>query len=370
MKLLIVGAGFAGATYARELADRGHQIQIVDKRNHIGGNAYDECVDGVRVHRYGPHLFHTNNDAIVTWLRRFGEWVDYRHSVKAQLPTGRLTPLPINLDTLEEVFGRAVPDEVAARELLKQVATPIPNPRNAEEHLLATVGRELTDLFFARYTFKMWGMTLAEMDKAVVQRLPLRFNRENYYFPNDQFQMLPRDGYTAIFEEILNHPSIKVTLDTTYEQVMSKDFDHTFNAMPIDEYYGFRYGALPYRSIRFHHHKEAGAHPDIPVVNFTDTGKITRRTSWTALPGHRISGNVEIQTYEEPCSYEHNDLERYYPIKTADNTIENRLNKYKALSEKEEAMTFIGRCGTYQYLDMHQVINQSLMGAERFHRLS
>lgn len=368
MKVLIVGAGFAGATHARELATRGHQVQVIDKRDHIGGNAFDEVIDGVRVHRYGPHLFHTNNESVVRWLRQFGDWVEYRHSVRAKLPNDHLTPLPVNLTTLEDVFGEPVPDEAAARTLLAKLAIPIEKPANAEEHLFSTIGRELTEMFFARYTLKMWGVPLSAMDKAVVQRIPLRFDRQNFYFPNDAFQMMPTDGYTGIIQSILDHPNINVTLSTPFEHFISAGFDHVFNSMPIDEYFEFRFGPLPYRSIRFHHTRELDEHADIPVINFTDSGRHTRRTSWEALPGHKISAEGRLFTLEEPCDYVDNDLERYYPVKTASGENEERLTKYKELASTYENMTFIGRCGTYQYLDMHQVINQSLMSAERWHR--
>lgn len=370
MEILVVGAGFAGACYARHLAEKGFRIHVIDKRPHIAGNAYDEIREGTRVHVYGPHLFHTNNDAVVSWLKRFGNWLEYRHSVSALLPDGRLTPLPVNLQTLSDVSGVELDNEEQAREYLTRVRVDIPDPANAEEFLLSSIGRKLTELFFARYTQKMWGLPLSALDKSVVQRLPLRFNFTNEYFPNDQHQILPEDGYTGIFARIFDHPKITVSLSTAYDKAMSKDVRHTFNSMPIDEYYDYRFDPLPYRSIKFHHALEADPHPSIPVINFTDKGPITRRTVWSAFPGHgQNNSTAALVTREEPCDYEENDFERYYPIKTADNSIADRLALYQALAATEKNVTFIGRCGTYQYLDMHQVINQSLQGAEKWFRL-
>ena len=367
MKILVVGAGFAGACYARTLAEAGCAVTVIDKRGHVAGNAYDEMDGGVRVHRYGPHLFHTNNQAVVDWVLRFGEWVDYRHKVRARLPDGRLTPLPVNLQTLSDVFGETIEDEAAARALLAQKAVSIAAPANAEEYLLSTIGPELTELFFSRYTLKMWGLPLSALDKSIVQRLPLRFDRTDEYFPNDRFQMLPRHGYTRLFETILDHPLISLRLGEAFEHGMRADHAHVFNSMPIDEYYGFRFGELPYRSIRFHHARVADDAADFPVVNYTDSGRFTRRTVWSALPCHGAESGPEVLvTHEEPCDFADNRHERYYPVKTVDDAVPARLRQYQALAAEDEGITFIGRCGTYQYLDMHQVINQSIMGATKW----
>src|SRR4051812_34078496 len=203
-EILIVGAGFAGATYARSLAEAGYNVQVIDRRNHAAGNAADRVdANGVRVHRYGPHLFHTNATAVFAWLQRFGVWTPYLHRVQAILPDGRCAPLPVNLDTIRTVFGINLNTEADAAAFLRSVAAPIADPANAGDHLRAHIGDVLTDLFFRPYTRKMWGLELEEMDASVVKRLPIRFDRNGLYFPNDRHQALPTNGYTALFEAIL-----------------------------------------------------------------------------------------------------------------------------------------------------------------------
>ena len=370
-KILVVGAGFAGAAYARTLAEAGYRVDVIDRRDHIGGNAYDyRDQNGIRVHRYGPHLFHTNNESVVVWLQRFGEWVPYMHRVRAVLPDGRFVPVPVNLDTINAVFDAGLQSEADATAFLARIAEPISAPRNAAEYLNSRIGRELTDLFFRPYTKKMWTLDLEEMDESVVRRIPLRYDREDRYFPNDRFQMMPRDGYTTIFEAILAHENIAVSLNTAYEKGQERDYSHCFNAMPIDEYFDYAHGELPYRSIRFHHRTEpAGPDRAWSVTNFTDTGPHTRETWWHLIPNHLLQDTgLRTLTREEPCDYKDNDRERYYPVKTADGRYQTVYQRYKTMAEQLGTMSFIGRCGTYQYLDMDQVINQSLAGAERWVR--
>ena len=209
--VLVVGAGFAGAVHARELAEAGYSVDVIDRRPHIGGNAFD-AVDsnGVRVHRYGPHLFHTNQDAVVNWLTHFAPFVPYTHRVRALLGADRFVPLPVNLDTINLVFDLKLPDAPAAQEFLASIAVEVPAPRNAAEHLYSKIGRCLTELFFRPYTRKMWALDLEEMDASVVKRLPIRLDRDDRYFPNDQHQILPQKGYTDLFERMLDHPAIRV----------------------------------------------------------------------------------------------------------------------------------------------------------------
>ncbi len=290
MRILVVGAGFAGAVYARTLADAGHDVTVTDKRRHVGGNAYDFLdANGVRVHLYGPHLFHTRLKRVIDWLQRFGSFIPYEHRVRALLPSGRLAPLPINLNTVNAVFGTSFTTAEEVEVHLGRVALNIESPRNAAEHLHSRIGIELTDLFFRPYTKKMWGFDLEDMSPAVVKRIPLRTDRVDTYFASDETQMLPRDGYVALFETMFDHPAIDVYLDTNFDREMLKDYDFCFNAMPIDEYFGFQLGDLPYRSIRFHVRTVAdGAAPEAPVTNFTDTSPYTRETTWDALPRHRV----------------------------------------------------------------------------------
>ena len=372
-KVLVVGAGFAGATYARLLAEAGHAVEVIDRRGHIAGNAYDRIdANANRVHVYGPHLFHTNNPRVVDWLSRFTDWVDYRHRGAAVLPDGRFCPLPINRITLETVFDCKLDGKAAAEALLKKVAEPVGRPRNAAEFLHGKIGRRLTDLFYRPYSRKMWGFELENLDKSVVGRLATRVSDSADYFPNDRYQMLPRAGYTALFEAMLDHPGINLSLNTPFDKTTERGFDFVFASMSIDEYHEFCEGPLPYRSLIFHHRSEGSIPSAVPapVVNFTDDGPYTRQIYWGLLPGHGNgeAGPVTV-TKEQPCDYADNGFERYYPLKQVDGRPDELYRRYRAMGEKRRGrIKFIGRCGTYQYLDMHQVVSQSLSGAEKWLR--
>ena len=368
-QILVVGAGFAGAVYARELAQAGYEVDVLDRRAHVAGNAYDEvCSTGQRVHRYGPHLFHTNNETVVQWLRQFAVFVPYQHHVQALLADGRRVPMPVNRTTINQVFALKLRTEQEVRTFLHTQAVVDPAPANAAAYLIASIGRVLTDLFFRPYTRKMWALELEEMDASVVKRIPIRYDDESRYFPDDRFQMMPRDGYTGLFETILDHPRITVTLNRAFDATLLSGYTHCFNSMAIDEFFDCRFGPLPYRSIRFHDvarvaHAEA---TDAATINFTDDGPLTRETDWSLLPFQAAQdtamkqGAMKTVTREEPCDYLANDLERYYPVKTCDGRYQAVYARYKALADATPGISFIGRCGTYQYLDMHQVVNQSL----------
>ena len=330
--ILVVGAGFSGATVARELAEAGYLVTVIDSRNHVGGNAYDYTDEhGIRIHKYGPHLLHTNNEKVYNWLQQFGTWVEYKHKVKAQLEDGRHVSLPANKETVE------------------------------------AVGIEnIVDVFFRPYTYKMWGLQLEELDPSVINRIPpVRDDSNEYYFPNDKYQILPKDGYTEIFNNILNHPRIVTETNTAFTKSMEKKYDHIFNCMPIDQYYDYDLGELPYRSIKFHN-VTLPIVKVLPntVVNFTHDGPYTRVTEWKNFPEHGINKNYTTLTYEEPCDYQENDYERYYPVKDVSGKNRSVYEKYKSRVEKN--MTFIGRCGMYVYIDMHQAINSSMATVERF----
>lgn len=329
--ILIVGAGFSGAVIARELAEAGHRVTIIDQRNHIGGNAYDYDHEGIRIHKYGPHLFHTNNKEVVDWLSQFTEWVDYKHKVKAQLADGTYVTLPVNKET-KEIVG--------------------------EENIL--------DTFFRPYTLKMWGKTLDELDPSIINRIPTRDDDNELYFPNDEYQMMPKDGYTKLFENIFKHKYIKVFTGTKFSTSMEKKYDHIFNSMPIDEYFKYKHGELPYRSIKFHH-KTVPMTRVLPTatVNFTHDGPYTRVTEWKNIPNHGKDPKQTIITYEEPCDYKDNNYERYYPVKDVDGVNRETYKKYKEMVDTDR-MTFIGRCGMYVYVDMHQAISSALATAKRF----
>ncbi|MEO0912847.1 MAG: UDP-galactopyranose mutase, partial [Pseudomonadota bacterium] len=301
----MVGAGLAGAVYARVLAEHGLSVHVIDQRDHIAGNCYDYTdPTGIRVHKYGPHLFHTSNARVVEWLSRFTEWVPYQHRVVARLEGGRDVPLPVNRSTVNTIYGT---DLASAEEVMAFLSTKVerrPEIRTAEDHLYAHIGPTLTNLFFRPYTRKMWGTDLQDMDMdaAVVRRLQIRMDDEDRYFPGDTFQALPLHGYTAMFERMFDHPDITVELGQPFEPAMLTNYDFTFSAMPIDAHYKYRFGELPYRSIRFHTNevKRAAASAHV-TVNYTDEGRFTRETWWHNLPGHDAGGESVLCTVEEPC---------------------------------------------------------------------
>jgi UDP-galactopyranose mutase len=281
-----------------------------------------------------------------------------------------MAPLPVNLDTINAVFGTRFerPEEAAAH--LARVALPIAAPGNAAEYLYSRIGRELTDLLFRPYSWKMWRLELEDMDAAVVKRIPLRLDRNDSYFADDELQMLPRHGYTAIFERIFEHPGIAVATGQDFDPAMPAAYDFCFNSMPIDEYFDFSLGDLAYRSVKFHHRSIAAAgaaRPAWSTTNFTDAKPYTRETRWDAMPHHLVADTGRLTaTAEEPCDYRDNGMERYYPVRTADGRYQSLYQAYLKLAGAEAPkVNFIGRCGTYQYLDMDQVINQSLINARK-----
>lgn len=331
MKILVVGAGFSGAVIARELAEAGHNVTVIDKRGHIAGNAFDFENDyGIRVHKYGPHLFHTNNETVFDYLSKFTTWIPYEHKVKAMLADGRYVTLPVNKETAE------------------------------------IVGKEnIVDIFIRPYTKKMWGMSIEELDPEILQRVPVRDDLNDKYFPNDQFQFMPENGYTELIRKMLHHENISVLLGKPFSKKLEDEFDHIFNSMPIDEYYDFCYGELPYRSIKFHT-VDLPAPKLLPTttVNFTHNGPYTRVTEWKNIPGHGTNDQMTTLTYEEPCDYLDNNKERYYPVKDASGKNREIYKKYEGILN--EKTTFIGRCGLYAYLDMHMAVSAAYSIAKHF----
>lgn len=329
-KILVVGAGLSGATVARYLAENGFIIDVIDKRNHVAGNAYDyEDKYGFRIHKYGPHLFHTNNTTVVDWLSKFTEWVPYKHKVKALLEDGSFVVLPPNRKT-------------------KKV-----------------LGDRIVDVLFRPYTKKMWGLELEEIDPAVINRIPIRDDENEYYFPNDSFQALPKEGYTSMVSAMLDHSNIKTSLSTEFCKSMEPNYKHIFNSMPIDEYFDSCFGELPYRSIKFTNtYFPTSRLFETATTNFTHKGPQTRVTEWRHLPGHGSSNHLTALTFEEPCDYKENNFERYYPVKDISGRNRNLYKKYLELTPPN--ITFIGRCGQYVYLDMHQAVSSSLSVAKSF----
>jgi len=330
--ILIVGAGLSGAVIARRLAEANCKVTVMDKRDHIGGNCFDFTNrHGIRVHKYGPHLFHTSNQEVVDFLSRFTEWVDYKHKVKAMLKDGSYVTLPVNKET-KRIVG--------------------------EENIVNT--------FIRPYTLKMWGKPIEEIDPSILSRVPVRDDDNEFYFPNDTFQAMPKDGYTKMFERMLDHPNITTIVGATFSKRMEPHFDYIFNSMPIDVYFDNCYGELPYRSIKFHT-VDLPFPKVLPVttVNFTHDGAHTRVTEWKNIPMHGENDSMTTLTYEEPCDYRDNNFERYYPVKDADGKNREIYKKYESLVDTSK-MEFIGRCGQYAYLDMHQAASSSMATAKRF----
>lgn len=332
-EILIVGAGFSGATIANQLSKFGHHVHVIDKRDHIAGNAYDyENEIGIRIHKYGPHIFHTNNQKVFKYLREFGEWIKYEHKVKAMLNNGDLVTIPPNKET-EQRLGH----------------------------------ENIVDILFKPYTKKMWGLEIEQIDPKIIQRVAIRDDNNELYFPNDRYQYMPKSGYTEIIKNMLDHPNITVDLSKNFSKTDEKSYSHIFNSMPIDEYYDYKYGPLPYRSIKFHHYNlPVPKAQEYPTINFVNDGPYTRITEWKNYPNHGNNKYQTTLTWEEPCCYTQNLNERYYPVKDIDGRNRKNYEMYKSINNKKT--TFIGRCGLYVYLDMHQAISSSLAIVNKFKR--
>jgi len=341
---LIVGAGFAGATMARLLADAGKRVLVIDKRDHIGGNAYDYTNEhGVRVQKYGVHAFHTNSDAIWEWLSRFTEWHPYEHRVVVSVD-GDLLPFPPNQDTLWTLGYEPSADH----------AERIPNPKNAEEQCLATVGASLYSIFFEGYTQKQWGKHPRDLDAALTARIPFRPNsREDRVF-TDKHQAVPKDGYTAMFERMLDHPGIEVRLGIGIHAVGNCARELVWTGA-IDEFYGNCFGPLPYRSLQFHHHTVPSRELRQPCaqINYPALWQpFTRTIEWRHITGQEA--DCTTITTEFPSG----EGEPYYPVPSPD--ARALFKRYEELARAEKNVTFIGRLATYQYLNMDQVVGQAM----------
>ncbi|WP_247599446.1 UDP-galactopyranose mutase [Sphingomonas sp. PAMC26645] len=352
---LIVGAGFAGAVLAERLAsDSGQRVLVVDRRPHIGGNAYDEHdAAGVLIHRYGPHIFHTNSADVFDYLSRFTEWRAYEHRVLASVDD-KLVPMPINRTTLNDLYGLSLEDDSEAAAFLASRAESVEDIRTSEDVVVAAVGRGLYETFFRGYTRKQWGLDPSELDRTVTARVPTRTSTDDRYF-TDKFQAMPANGYTRMFEAMLDHPGITLDLGVEYRDVIDRvDVDHIVFTGPIDEYFDFRFGKLPYRSLQFRHetHDVAQFQP-VAVVNYPDeTVPQTRITEYKHLTG-QLHAKTSI-SYEFPSA----EGDPYYPIPRPEN--QALFKRYEALADAEEGVTFVGRLATYRYYNMDQVVGQAL----------
>ena len=350
---LVVGAGFAGSVLAERLArGSGKRVLICDQRAHIGGNAYDEYdAAGVLVHRYGPHIFHTNSAEVFNYLSRFTAWRAYEHRVLASVD-GQLLPMPINLDTINRLYGLKL-DSAGVTDFLASVAEKRAAIRTSEDVVLSQVGRDLYHKFFRGYTRKQWGVDPSELDAQVAARIPVRTNRDDRYF-TDEFQAMPRRGFTRLFENLLDHPNISILLNTDYREIADEiPYRQMIYTGPIDEFFDLRFGKLPYRSLQFQHETHDRARfQSAAVVNYPNEHDYTRITEFKYLTGqeHRQTSVV----YEFPKA----DGDPYYPIPRAANAA--IYKQYRALAEATPDVRFVGRLATYRYYNMDQVIAQAL----------
>ena len=350
---LIVGAGFAGSVLAERLARGSNKkVLICDKRPHIGGNAYDHYNDdGILVHKYGPHIFHTNSRDVFEYLSRFTEWRSYQHRVLAHVD-GQLVPIPINLDTINTLYGLNL-TSFQVEEFFKSVAEPCDQVRTSEDVVVSAVGRELYEKFFRNYTRKQWGLDPSELDASVTARVPTRTNRDDRYF-TDTYQAMPLYGYTRMFERMLDHPNIKVMLNADYREIESDvPYREMIYTGPVDAYFDYRYGKLPYRSLEFKHETHsAQTFQPAPVVNYPNEHLYTRITEFKYLTGQEHSKTSVV--YEFPQS----EGDPYYPVPRKENT--ELYAKYKALADATPGVHFVGRLATYKYYNMDQIVAQAL----------
>jgi UDP-galactopyranose mutase len=351
---LVVGAGYAGSVLAERLASqRDERVLVVDRREHIGGNAFDELdAAGILIHRYGPHIFHTNSDQIFEHLSQFTEWRDYEHRVLARVQ-GKLVPIPINRTTLNELYGLGLTSEEDVTEFLAERAEPRGVPRTSEDVVVGTVGTELYEWFFRGYTRKQWGLDPSELDASVTARIPTRTNTDDRYF-TDAHQAMPKHGYTQMFQRMLDHPNIEVRTGVDRREVPRNLFRQLVYTGPVDEFFDRRYGPLPYRSLEFkfetldvEQYQPVGTvnepSPDVPY---------TRTTEFKPLTGQRSDVTTIVREFPRA------EGDPYYPIPRPANA--ELYERYRVLADQVPDTWFVGRLATYRYYNMDQVVGQAL----------
>ena len=352
---LIVGGGFAGSVIAERLAAGSNKrVLLVDRRPHVGGNAYDvKDAAGILIHQYGPHIFHTNSTEVSDYLSRFTSWRAYEHRVLADID-GKLLPMPINRTTLNGLYGLSLSSDEEAEAFLASRAEPVETIRTSADVVISKIGTDLYERFFRGYTRKQWGMDPSELDKSVTSRVPTRTSTDDRYF-GDSFQAMPAGGYTRMFENMLDHPNITLMLGAEFQDARDDlAYDHIIFTGPIDEYFGHRYGKLPYRSLEFRHEtlEQEWLQP-VAVVNYPDESvPYTRITEYKHLTG-QTARRTSI-SYEYPRA----EGDPYYPVPRPEN--QALFKKYEALGLETRNVTFIGRLATYRYYNMDQVVGQAL----------
>ena len=350
---LIVGCGFAGSVLAERLASQSNKkILIIDKRNHIGGNAYDHYDEaGILVHKYGPHIFHTNSTEVFNYLSKFTKWRNYQHRVLANVD-GQHFQLPVNLNTVNEMYGLNL-NSSQVEDFFASKAEAVKEIRTSEDVVVSKIGRELYEKFFQGYTRKQWDLDPSQLNASVASRVPTRTNKDDRYF-TDTYQSMPLHGYTKMFERMLDHPNIKIMLNTNYKEVINEiRFDKLIFTGPVDEYFDYRYGRLPYRSIDFKFETlDTEIYQKTGTINFPNDYAFTRITEFKYLTGqqHRKTSIV----YEFPTA----DGDPYYPIPMPANA--DLYTRYQKLAAETKDVYFVGRLATYKYYNMDQVVAQSL----------
>jgi UDP-galactopyranose mutase len=354
--VLVVGAGFAGSVCARELADAGFTIKVIDKRPHIGGNAWDTTDNnGFLIHPYGPHIFHTNSRTVFAWLSQFTAWRFYEHKVLANV-SGVLYPFPINRITLNKVYGENLKVE-NVQEFLDQIRDVKSIIKTSEDVVLNSVGKQLCEMFFRGYTKKQWGLDLSELSAGVASRVPARINDDDRYF-EDTFQFMPANGYALMFEKILDHPNITVKLGVNFSTEETQAlYRHIVYTGPIDEFFGYKFGKLPYRSLRFEHYHLPTATENCiiqgaPVVNFPNEHLYTRITEFKQITGQKRIGSSLVKEYPQA------EGDPYYPVPRTEN--EEQFKSYALETESLHNVTFVGRLAQYRYYNMDQVVASAL----------
>lgn len=363
-RILCVGAGFSGAVIARELASHGHDVHVIDKRAHIAGNCHTErdADTGVMVHVYGPHIFHTDDSEVWSYVNEFARFMPFTNRVKTT-SGGRVYSLPINLLTINQFFDKTLrPEE--AREFIDQTQadTTIETPANFEEQALKFIGRDLYDAFFKGYTQKQWGCDPTELPASILKRLPVRFTYDDNYFSH-KFQGMPENGYTDLISGILDHPRITVALNESFDPSSREDFDHVFYSGPLDGYFDFSLGRLGYRTLDFERFSHDGDYQGCAVMNYGDVDvpytRITEHKHFSPWESHEKS-----VCYREFSRAAEPDDTPYYPIRLVDEKA--MLGEYVALAQGQKQVSFVGRLGTYRYLDMDVTIREALDAARGY----
>ncbi|QNE53064.1 UDP-galactopyranose mutase [Klebsiella michiganensis] len=361
--ILIVGAGFSGVVIARQLAEQGHHIRIIDQRDHIGGNSYDarDPQTDVMVHVYGPHIFHTDNETVWNYVTQHAEMMPYVNRVKATV-NGQVFSLPINLHTINQFFAKTCSPDEARALIAEKGDSSILEPKTFEEQALRFIGKELYEAFFKGYTIKQWGMEPSQLPASILKRLPVRFNYDDNYF-NHRFQGMPKLGYTKMIESIANHENITIELQQSFNAEEREQYDHVFYSGPLDAFYSYQYGRLGYRTLDFEKFTWQGDYQGCAVMNYCSLDvpytRITEHKYFSPWESHE--GSVCYKEYSRECGEK--DIP-YYPIRQMGEMA--LLDKYLSLAENEKNMTFVGRLGTYRYLDMDVTIAEALNIADKY----